>query len=70
MGLNVNVKSIETPRKELEVHYYKTVHSGLLELGLETHYLTDYVKCEMPERVISHRSNIDKSKTIPRAKCR
>ncbi len=30
MGLDVEVKSIENPRKELEEHYYNLRHSGLL----------------------------------------
>jgi UDP-sulfoquinovose synthase len=68
MGLKVDVKSIDNPRKELEKHYYNAVHSGLLELGLKPHYMTDDVICEMLERVYSYRSNIDESKIMPRVK--
>lgn len=40
-GLNVEVQKLENPRKEAEEHYYNPTHTGLLELGLEPHYLTD-----------------------------
>lgn len=33
MGLNVEVRNLENPRKELEEHYYKPDHSHLFNLG-------------------------------------
>ncbi|MHB1140949.1 MAG: NAD-dependent epimerase/dehydratase family protein [Sulfuricaulis sp.] len=68
MGLNVKVKSIENPRKELEDHYYNAAHSGLLELGLEPHLMTDDVLAVMLEQVIHHKTNIDVQKIMPRVK--
>ena len=68
MGLNVQVKSIDNPRKELEEHYYNAAHSGLLELGLKPHYMTDDVLAEMLEQVIRCKSNIDERKIMPRVK--
>ncbi len=68
MGLNVEIKSIENPRKELEDHYYNASHSGLLELGLEPHLMTDEVLAEMLEQVIRYKSNIDARKIMPRVK--
>jgi len=68
MGLNVEVKSIENPRKELEDHYYNAVHSGLMELGLKPHYMTDEVLASMLEQVIAYRDQIDNSKIMPRVK--
>ena len=44
LGLNVEIKSIPNPRKEMEEHYYNPVHSGLIEMGLEPHYMTDEVQ--------------------------
>jgi UDP-sulfoquinovose synthase len=41
LGLNVEIKSIENPRKEMENHYYNPTSTGLLELGLKPHFLTD-----------------------------
>jgi len=37
----VTIEQIENPRVELEDHYYNVVHSGLAELGLEPHLLSD-----------------------------
>jgi UDP-sulfoquinovose synthase len=68
MGLNVKVESIQNPRKEPEEHYYKAVHSGLLELGLEPHYMTDDEVSAMLEKVITYRGSIDNSKILPRVK--
>jgi len=68
LGLNVEVKSIENPRKEAEDHYYNAAHSGLLELGLEPHYMTDDVLASMLEKIIQYRGNIDEAKIFPRVK--
>lgn len=41
LGLDVKVQNLENPRKEAEEHYYNPALTGLLDLGLEPHYLTD-----------------------------
>ncbi len=38
---DVTIEHIENPRVELENHHYNVVHSGLVELGLEPHLLSD-----------------------------
>lgn len=58
LGLKVTVKSIENPRLEAEEHYYNPAHTGLLELGLKPHYLTDDVLSQMVETVIRYKDNI------------
>ncbi len=68
IGLNVEVRSLENPRKEQERHYYNPKHSGLLELGLEPHYMTDEVVAGMLEKVIKYKDRIDKRKILPRVK--
>lgn len=68
MGLNVEVKSIENPRRELEDHYYNAKHSGLLELGLNPHYMTDDVVAAMLEQVINYKDEIDVGKIMPRVR--
>jgi len=60
LGLNVEVKSIENPRKEMEEHYYNPAHTGLLDLGLKPNLLTDDVMAEMINEVIQHKSKIQK----------
>ena len=43
LGYNVKIEQIENPRVEKEDHYYNIKYTGLLDLGLEPHYLTDEV---------------------------
>lgn len=68
MNLNVRVNNIENPRNELEDHYYNANHTGLLELGLKPHYLTDEVIASMLERVIKYKSSIDHRIVMPRVR--
>ncbi len=43
LGYNVQIEHIENPRVEKEDHYYNPDYTGLIELGLKPHYLTDDV---------------------------
>lgn len=64
LGMSVEIKSIENPRKELEDHYYNPQHTGLRNLGLEPNYLTSDVMTHMMRKVVKHKSGIDKHKII------
>jgi UDP-sulfoquinovose synthase len=66
MGLDVKVESIPNPRRESEDHYYNPDHSGLLELGLKPHYLTDEVIEGMLTQVLKYKDQIDTRKIMPR----
>ena len=66
MGLGVDVQNIPNPRKEPEDHYYNPDHSGLMELGLDPHYMTDDVVQSMLERVVEYEDQIDEDKILPR----
>lgn len=68
MGLNVEVNHIENPRNELEDHYYNASHTGLLELGLKPHYLTDEVMAQMLEHIIRYKGAIDCRIVMPRVR--
>jgi len=48
-----------TPNIEAEEHYYNPKHTGLLDLGLQPHYLTDEVIREMLERVYKYKDCIN-----------
>jgi UDP-sulfoquinovose synthase len=61
LNLDVTFKSLPNPRKEAEDHYYNPVHTGLLDLGLKPHYLTEEVLVQMMEIVIKHKDNIKAS---------
>ena len=62
LGIDVEIKSIANPRKELEEHYYNPKHTGLLELGLSPNILTDQVLARMMEFVLRHKGNITQHK--------
>jgi UDP-sulfoquinovose synthase len=59
LGLNVEIRPVLNPRLEAEDHYYNPAHTGLLELGLEPHYLTDQVIVDMLNLVLRHRDRIN-----------
>ena len=63
LGLNVKINSIKNPRREAEEHYYNPTYTGLKELGLRPHLLTDDVLSEMLEIVSKYKDHI-KSETI------
>jgi len=68
MGLNVEVKSIPNPRKEMEEHYYNPTHSGLVELGLKPHFMTDEVVAGMLERIVQAKDRIVENRIMPRVR--
>lgn len=58
LGLDTGIKAVENPRKEMEQHYYNPTYTGLRELGLEPHPLTDDRLAEIIEIVIPYRESI------------
>ena len=68
LGLDVEIKPLENPRKEAEEHYYNPKHTGLLELGLKPHYLTDEVLSQMMEVVLRHKNEINKHQIYRKVK--
>lgn len=68
LGLEVTVKNIENPRIEPEEHYYNPAHTGLIDIGLKPHPLTDEVMIELLMEVLDHKEQIDESKILPRVK--
>jgi len=60
LGYDVKVKNIENPRVELEEHYYNPRYQGLIELGVEPHYLTLNSMKNMFKVVEKHRDRIRK----------
>ncbi len=68
LGLDVAIESIPNPREEREQHYYHAAHTGLLELGLEPHLLTDEVLVEMLGRVCAAKAQINPERIMPRVR--
>jgi UDP-sulfoquinovose synthase len=70
MGLPVDIQHVDNPRKEKEEHYYNPAHHGLLELGLQPHFMTDDVLAVMLEQVRVHRDHIRVDRILPRVRWR
>lgn len=64
LGLNVEIKSIENPRKELEEHYYNPKHSKFSELGLEPTLLSKEILVEMMKTIQEYKDSIDTNKIM------
>ena len=62
LGLHVQVRSIDNPRKEKEEHYYNPKHTGLIDLGLQPSFLSEDVLVEMIRYVMRHKSGIQEHK--------
>jgi len=58
LGIAANVIHADNPRFEAEEHYYNPKHSGLVQLGLQPHLLSQELIDTMLQRIIDHRSNI------------
>jgi len=64
LNLKVEIREIENPRKELEEHYYNPSHTGLLELGLKPHYLTEEVLYNILDTVYKRKTSIHTHKIL------
>ena len=60
LGYKVRVEHLENPRKEAEDHYYNPKYTGLLDLGLKPHYLTEQVLTEMFKVVEKYKDRINR----------
>jgi UDP-sulfoquinovose synthase len=66
VGIEVAIDHVDNPRKEKEEHYYNPAHSGLIDLGLEPHLMSDAVLAEMLRKVRQYDASIDPAKIQPR----
>lgn len=57
-GHNVQIKSIENPRKEAEEHYYNPTYQGLKDIGVHPHPLTDDIMDSLFATVEKYKDNI------------
>ena len=64
LGLNVEIKNKENPRKEAEEHYYKADHKILVDLGFQrTREIEDEIKI-MLEQLIKYKKRIEDKKDV------
>lgn len=64
LGIDVKIKSVDNPRKELEEHYYNPKHSAFAELGLVPSYLTMDVLVELMGTIEKYKQSIDSKKIM------
>jgi len=60
LGYKVNLNHLKNPRVEKEDHYYNPTYTGLLELGLKPHHLTDAVLEEMFKIIEKYKERINR----------
>jgi len=60
LGYQVTMQNLKNPRVEKEDHYYNPHYTGLLDLGLTPHYLTDEVLADMFAVVAQYRDRINR----------
>jgi UDP-sulfoquinovose synthase len=66
----VAVDHLPNPRVELEHHHYRAINTGLLDLGLRPHPLTDTVIDELLAAADRHRGLIDADTILPETQWR
>ncbi|GAA3646960.1 NAD-dependent epimerase/dehydratase family protein [Nonomuraea antimicrobica] len=66
----VTVHNLDNPRVEKEEHYYKVVHSGLVELGLEPHLLSDTLITSLFDVAKRYSDRVDLNAMQPRVNWR
>ncbi len=65
LGVSARLENIENPRVEKYDHYYNATHTGLLDLGLEPHYLGDSLLDSLMNIAIEYRDRIDPDVVMP-----
>jgi UDP-sulfoquinovose synthase len=68
LGIDVEIKSIENPRVELEKHYYNPTHTKLLDLGLEPHLLGDELVRSVIGAVQDYKNRIVEGAILPKTR--
>ena len=58
LGIDVGIRAVDNPRKEAEEHRYVAAHTGLLELGLKPHLLTDETLADIMSLVLRYKDRI------------
>ncbi|CAN5553035.1 NAD-dependent epimerase/dehydratase family protein [soil metagenome] len=65
LGIEALVENLPNPRVELEDHYYNAKHTGLLDLGLDPHYLSDSLLDSLLNIAVEHRARADAEIVMP-----
>lgn len=65
LGLNVDIRNLENPRKEMESHYYNPDHQNLFELGYKPSHDTENTIKEILIDLMKYKKRIVKEALIP-----
>lgn len=65
MGLDVEIQHIDNPRVESEEHFFDADNTGLMELGLDPHYLSDVLIESMLESIVEYSGRINRDVILP-----
>lgn len=65
LGLDVEIQHLDNPRVEAEEHFFDADNTGLMELGLEPHYLSDVLIDSMLESIMEYQDQIDEDVILP-----
>jgi UDP-sulfoquinovose synthase len=60
LGYHVTIEHLTNPRVEKEEHYYNVCYTGLFNLGLKPHYLTEEILEEFFKFVETYKDNINR----------
>jgi UDP-sulfoquinovose synthase len=69
-GFEVKVDHVENPRVEAEEHYYNAKHTGLLDLGLKPHYLSETLVESAFARIEEHKDRVITHAIMPKTRWR
>ncbi|MFB6345795.1 MAG: NAD-dependent epimerase/dehydratase family protein [bacterium] len=65
LGLDVEIQHLDNPRVESEEHFFDADNTGLMELGLEPHYLSDVLIDSMLESIMDYEHLIKEDVILP-----
>ncbi len=65
LGIEARIENLPNPRVEKEEHYYNAKHTGLLDLGLEPHYLSDSLLDSLLNIAVEYRDRVDTDHVMP-----
>jgi UDP-sulfoquinovose synthase len=65
LGIATQVRHLENPRTEKDAHYYHTVNTNLLELGLEPTPLDDATIADAISTARAHRDRVVLERVMP-----
>jgi UDP-sulfoquinovose synthase len=68
LDLVVKIQHVDNPRLEAEEHYYNPRHTGLMELGLKPHCLSEDVLAQMMAFVKKNKTQIRPDQFYPKIK--